>query len=152
MLKNFAWDSWATALAWSTGKSTHKWNTIEGHIQGNCIHVHVHVHTCVRTKSYMYMYVYGAMSIINYMYVRTNIVFPLPGGPNRSSPLQGDLRPVNSWIYEGCTVNSNKCSNETSSGFAPTSGLRAGRITISWSVRLGKSSPTVYQMQMTFMT
>ena len=31
-------------------------------------------------------------------YVLTNIVFPFPGGPKRSSPLQGDRSPVNSWI------------------------------------------------------
>ena len=76
----------------------------------------------------------------------TNIVFPLPGGPKRSNPLQGDRSPVNSCrhiinrlMLQGEDIHNNIIILVS---FTPTSGLSAGKTTISWSARLGNSRPT----------
>ena len=77
----------------------------------------------------------------------TNIVFPFPGGPKRSNPLQGDRSPVNSCRH---SINGLMLQGVILASFIPTSGLSAGKTTISWRARLGNSRPTAVHLIYTY--
>lgn len=73
MLKNVAFDSAATALAlWEEAKGSGVSDKTEA------------------TPSTTYNYNTASNRVL------TSIVFPFPGGPNKSKPRAGDLRPVKS--------------------------------------------------------